>query len=287
MMAVINLSSVFEYGQLSSILCKVGCIRSKEVNGLQAATAMCMMVKKAAAGVLGLTHLGGVDKERMDINDKHRGDAVMRSFTSEDALPKQPPAFKFAFQLTFSMLSYVLQQPTCKSSQYSYSNLNPYLTVLLTFLSIILKHCPPLDILKCSIPWEELGAFLVTVPRKIMISQGLMSEPGKSNSHWNVEWWVMLTSSCAPPLVKDWCLHGMEWVGHKVYEHGFWKSSEEHKVELKVLEPAEGGQLMDGMIKDNDSKEHMQKSSSTGDLIRRWVCILLNVPSIFLARSMA
>ena len=271
MMAVINISSVFEYGRPSGILRKVGCVGSKEVNGPQAAAAMRVMAKKAAAGVPGSTHLGGVDEERMDVDDEHRGDAGIKS--SEDALPEQPPAFKFALQLTFSMLSHVLRRPTRKSSQYARSNLNPYLTVLLTFLSTVLKHRPTLDVLERSIPWEELGAFFATVPRKIMISQGLMSEPGKSNSHRNAERWVMLTSACAPPLVEDWCLRGMEWVGRKVYERGFWKSGEERKAELEVLETAEGGQLTDGTIEDDDGEEHSQRSSSTSDLIRRWVRI--------------
>jgi len=273
MMATINISSVFEYGRPSGILRKVGCVGSKEVNGPQAAAAMRVMAKKAAAGVPGSTPPGGVDEEKMDVDDEHRGDAAMKSFASEDALPDQPPAFKFALQLTFSMLSHVLRRPTRKSSQYSRSNLNPYLTILLTFLSTVLKHRPTLDVLERSIPWEELGKFFATVPRKIMISQGLMSEPGKSNSHRNVERWVMLTSGCAPPLVEDWCLRGMEWVGRKVYERGFWKSGEERKAELEVLETAEGGQLTDGTIEDDDGDENTQKSSSTSDLIRRWVRI--------------
>ena len=75
------------------------------------------MDKVAAAGVPGSTPLGGVDKERMDIDDQHKGDTEMKPLTSEDALPEQPPAFKFALQLNFSVLSHVLQQPTHKSSQ--------------------------------------------------------------------------------------------------------------------------------------------------------------------------
>jgi len=82
---------------------------------------------------------------------------VMQSFASEDALPDQPPAFKFTLQLTFSMLSHALRRPTPKSSPYSRSNLNPYLTVLLTFFSTVLKRRPTFDVLERSIPWEELG----------------------------------------------------------------------------------------------------------------------------------
>jgi len=59
----------------------------------------------------------------------------------------------------------------------------------------------------------------------------------------------------------------------QVYERGFWESSEECKAELEVLETAEGGQLMDGTIEDDDGDENTQKSSSTSDLTRRWVRI--------------
>ena len=65
----------------------------------------------------------------------------------------------------------------------------------------------------------------------------------------------------------------MEWVSHKVYKHGFWKSGEECKVELEVLEATEGGQLTDGMIENDDSEGHSQIYSLTSDLIRCWVCI--------------
>jgi protein SMG6 len=37
----------------------------------------------------------------------------------------------------------------------------------------------------------------------------------------------MLTSGCVPPLPEDWCLHGMEWAGRKVFEREFWQSESE------------------------------------------------------------
>ncbi|KJA17563.1 hypothetical protein HYPSUDRAFT_206155 [Hypholoma sublateritium FD-334 SS-4] len=103
-----------------------------------------------------------------------------------------------------------------------------------------------------------------------MINHGLMSLPGRLHSQHNTECWVMLTSGCPPPLAEDWCLHGMEWVGHKVYERGFWKGGEERQAELEVLDTVEGGELMDGTIKDDDGDDGPGKasSSSTGsDLV--------------------
>jgi hypothetical protein len=52
----------------------VGCVGSKEVGGPQAASAIAMRVqaKKVAAGILeSKTTLGGVDEERMDVDEEH------------------------------------------------------------------------------------------------------------------------------------------------------------------------------------------------------------------------
>jgi hypothetical protein len=46
-----------------------------------------------------------------------------------DGIIDHPPAFKFALQLVFQMLSSVLRHPTRKPSR---STLNPYLTIILT-----------------------------------------------------------------------------------------------------------------------------------------------------------
>ena len=111
MMVANNISSAFEYGR-------------------PATATMCVMAKKAVAGAPGSTHLGGMEEERVDIDDEHKGNAGIKS--SEDALPKQPPAFKFALQLTFS---HVLRQPACKSFQYTHSNFLPHCSPHIPF------HC--------------------------------------------------------------------------------------------------------------------------------------------------
>jgi hypothetical protein len=102
-----------------------------------------------------------------------------------------------------------------------------------------------------------------------MISQGLMVSP-KHNAPQHVERWIMLTSGCAPPLPEDWCLRGMEWVG-------VWKSGEEKKAELEVLETIEGKALTDGTIEDDDGDDAPKSSSlsrSGSELVSRWVRII-------------
>ncbi|KAJ7257226.1 hypothetical protein B0H12DRAFT_1232663 [Mycena haematopus] len=64
----------------------------------------------------------------------------------------------------------------------------------------------------------------------------------------------MLTTGCSPPLPEDWGLKGMEWVGRKVYQHGFWKADEEKRAEIQE-EGSEGAARV-----------------GDGELARRWFC---------------
>lgn len=92
--------------------------------------------------------------------------------------PNQLCIFKFALQLTSAMLLHVLRQPTHKVSEYVCLTLNPYLTIVLTFPTTILKHRLTLDVLEQSVPWDKLTAFFAKTSCKITNSQGLMSHPG-------------------------------------------------------------------------------------------------------------
>jgi len=106
--------------------------------------------------------------KRMDIDDEEKGKdrspVTPPAETSSDV--DLPPAFKYALQLTFALLTFVLKKPTRKPSQYAGSTLNAYLTVILTFLATLLKHKSVLKLMERSIPGEELA----TVPRKVMTS---------------------------------------------------------------------------------------------------------------------
>ena len=142
MMGIINITSIMEYGRPGGVLRKVGCVGSKEVggHGSQTASAIAMRVqaKKVAAGILeSKTALGGVDEEKMDVDEEQihtitplshhlsrSRDCVMKSpilpeaeaesqtggaagareDSNSDGIPDHPPAFKFALQLVFQML---------------------------------------------------------------------------------------------------------------------------------------------------------------------------------------
>ncbi|KAG1823448.1 uncharacterized protein BJ212DRAFT_1476331 [Suillus subaureus] len=156
-------------------------------------------------------------------------------------------SFKLALELAFSMLSFVLCNPMQKASPFACSTLNPYILVMLTFLATITKHAETLS-----------GLVIPTAGR---------------------ERWSMLTSDCAPPLSEDWCLSGMEWIGRKVFEHGYWKSGEERQMsmEVEILDVEEGGQLTNGIIKDEDDEDdkedghsHVNGENLRGETSKRW-----------------
>ncbi|KAG1857141.1 hypothetical protein F4604DRAFT_1931686 [Suillus subluteus] len=86
-------------------------------------------------------------------------------------------------------------------------SLQSNISAILTFLATITKHAEMLSIMERSIPWHDLAQFFANPPpHNIFTTQGLVIPTA------GCERWSMLTSGCAPPLSKDWCLSGMEWI---------------------------------------------------------------------------
>ncbi|KAF7322791.1 PINc domain-containing protein [Mycena chlorophos] len=254
MMAVINIGSILEYGKSTGVLKKAGGISTREAPG--SASAMRVMAKRAQGG-----------EDKMDV-DEDASPAMSEAAEADNAEP--PAAFRLAQDLAFAMLSHVLHHPMRKSSPYARSSLNPYLTVMLTFLATVLKHPKTLAAMERAIPWDDLVSFFSNIPRHVMSSQGLLD--GRSSPQ---DRWAMITTGCAPPLSEDWCLRGMEWVGRKVYQHGFWKSGEDKRAEMEVLDDSEAVEITDGHIEDDsddeDADAKAKSSAGDGELARRWV----------------
>jgi len=269
MMAIVNIASVFEYGRPGGVLGRLG---GKE------ATAATIVITKASAG----------EDERMDIDEPKKISPIILSSQASSVQvspvaseagdapplvpaapprvsPEHPPAFKYALQLTFAMLSHVLKVPIRKhATTFATPALNPYLIVLLTFLTTVLKNSPTLRALERSVPWEELAVFFAKIPRGVMIRQGLFAAPEKKDKELEGTRWTMLTSGCAPPLPEDWCMRGMEWVGRSVFHPGYWGGGEERRTEIEVLEERDlGEELTDGQI-ENDDDENVGVATGNG-----------------------
>ncbi|KAG9318400.1 hypothetical protein JVU11DRAFT_491 [Chiua virens] len=206
----------------------------------------------------------------MDVDDdalKSEPHTTSPLLSDSPVSPELSQTFKYAMQLSFSMLSFVLRNPTRKASPFAKSTLNPYLLIFLTFLVTISKNPETFAILERFIPWEDLASFFASIPKNIYSSQGL-HVPTPTGT----ERWAMLTSGCAPPLPEDWCMRGMEWVGRKVFERGYWKSGEDRRVEIEVLDMDEGGQLTDGIIEDDD--DDRPRGEFKDETTRRWTRIV-------------
>ncbi len=206
MMAVVNIGAILEYGKAGGVVRRFGGFSPKEGGGnaaggavqAQAETTMIRVIaKKAAAGVpgVGVRPVTMVEKERMDVDDegreKDRLPIILAAETASDM--DLPPAYKYALQLTFTILSFVLKKPT----SYARSTLNPYLTVILTFLATLVKHKNVLKSMERDIPWEEMAGFFSCVPKKVMILQGLI----EGGEHGAGEQWVTLVMSVGNPWV--------------------------------------------------------------------------------------
>lgn len=245
MMAVVNIGSILEYGKTTGVLKRLGAVGTRDPGS---AAAMRVMAKRELFA-----------DDKMDVDEPSSGTSATQMETDD-----LPMAFTLGMQLTFTMLSSVLCHPTRKASPYARSTINPYLTVILTFLSTILKHEGAKRVLERNIPWEALAKFFTTVPRAIMASQRLDVVMPRDHKRWD-----MITQGCAPPLPEDWCLRGMEWVGRKIYERGFWKSGAEKKIELEVLDNTEAEDMTDGRIEDDDDDD-----GEGGSIGKRWTRIV-------------
>ncbi|KII88741.1 hypothetical protein PLICRDRAFT_176290 [Plicaturopsis crispa FD-325 SS-3] len=294
MMAVVNIGAVLEYGRAGGVLKKAGGVGGRE--GLvSAAGGNSPNMRLAKRG----PPTEESEERKMDVDDNGAGEGdfvkLPRSdnFTKSPQLSRtaasamqispvlseapaaspdsveQPPALKFALQLMFSMLSQVLRDPMRKASPFASSTLNPYSSVVLTFLATILKHSATRAVLERAVPWDALAVFFATAPRVILAEQ----DPQR---------WTMLTSGCSPPLPEDWCLRGMEWVGRRVFERGFWKSGDDRKMEMDVLDRGEAdvSNMTDGIIED-DEDDGGAASSGTGKVNgKRWVRIVRSAVGI-------
>lgn len=260
MMAVVNIGAVLEYGRPSGVLRKIGGIGARDTGAGGPAVKVAKKCQVAPA-----FRDEDSEEKRMDVDDEATSQASPA--LSDANMPAELPlSFKLALELAFSMLSFVLRNPTRKASPFARSTLNPYISVMLTFLATVSKHAETLSVMERSIPWHDLAQFFATIPRDIFTAQGL-DIPTAGNERW-----AMLTSGCAPPLSEDWCLRGMEWIGRKVFERGYWKSGEERRMEVEILDVEEGGQLTDGIIEDEDDEEdgHFRGESLRGETSKRW-----------------
>jgi protein SMG6 len=245
MMAVVNIGSVLEYGRPTAVL--------KQISGI--VPAIPPLPKSRTSSKKEERR----DSDRMDI-DAEEEDVKMfvvdgislpvfaKANTDPDG--DLPVHLRLSLQLTFSMLSQALSRPMC-SIPFQTDTLNPYITIILTFVSTVIKsdHWP---IFERVIPWGELAVFLGSIPRSVI---KLSDEAAGSREP------SIITAGCVP-LPEDACLRGMAWGGRKIYERGFWNRAVNGRInETTVLDVKEGEEVSDGIIEDDDDDDDGKGSS--------------------------
>lgn len=268
MMAVVNITALLEFGKPTGVLRSTGGIGSGATgrdasSAAQAAAATAkvnMLVKKVDEMEVDDAEDAGTSPvmREQEINMKGNGvlnvSPLLANAQAVNSERTEPPlAFKYALQLTFEMFAYTLRNPMRKATRFSRPTLNPYNTVLITFLATVMKHSAVQRVLERAIPWEDLAAFFCTIPRA---------------GFAQVESGVRLTSGCSP-LPEDWCLRGMEWGGRRVFERGFWKGGEDRHMEIEILDAREDKDtLTDGIIESEDEADRDASGTSA-----RWIRI--------------
>ncbi|KAJ8482289.1 hypothetical protein ONZ51_g5452 [Trametes cubensis] len=264
MMALINVGSLLEYGRPTAVLRRVAGIETRAPGAPSASPVLANGATAGKIKVLMAKRLEG-DHSKMDVDDEDVDvDKAADGTSPTSPEPELPVALQLAMQLTFILLSHTLRHPWRRPSEYATPTLNPYNTVILTFLATVLRDQTARSALERAIPWDDLASFLTnSIPRRDILRehQKVCGESG-----------LLLTSGCKP-LPEDWCIRGMGWAGKKVFERGFWKkdsdaAEEERNVEIEVLDRVEvADQSMDGVVEDEaDDRE--------GDNLpdkRRWV----------------
>lgn len=121
--------------------------------------------------------------------------------TAADSPP--PHSFTLAIDLAFSVLDFVFAHPF--RQQGLHQVLNPYITIFLTFLATLYRQPASGAVLITRIPWRHLANLVNSLSLELREETRLIGPA---------------------PLPEDWVMRGMEWIGRRVYERGFWKAKQ-------------------------------------------------------------
>jgi len=142
--------------------------------------------------------LGGADDLVKQLGNGPSGASTL---PEDDPLP-----FKLAQELSFSLLSFLIDTPFRNLSSSTLALPNPYVTLVLTFVAHLSHHPSALAHLERALPWAHLAALFNRLPPSIDVR---LDAPAKL--------------SAGRPLPEDWCLRGMDWAGRQLFARGYWR----------------------------------------------------------------
>ena len=152
MMALVNIGSLLEYGRPTAVLRRIAGIETRALGGPGTSPTLPTGAAAGRMKVLMAKRLDG-DMSKMDIDDDAAA-AGEPPLTPAPQEPELPTALSLAMQLTFAMLSHTLRHPFRRPSEYATPTLNPYNTIILTFLAAVLREPSARAALEHAVPWE-------------------------------------------------------------------------------------------------------------------------------------
>jgi hypothetical protein len=186
LMGIVNLAAILQYGSdagmIRKALAQENASRRRQHTALDA--------EEAEDGEDAIEDGGGA------------GGGEDTPLLAQQSAPNTPPptSFTLALELAFAMLSFTFSHPF--RQQGIHQVLNPYLTIVLTFLATLFRQPSVGAPLLPHIPWRRLAAFVNSLGVEVRDESRLIGPA---------------------PLPEDWMMRGMEWVTRRVYERGFWK----------------------------------------------------------------
>ncbi|KAK4051322.1 hypothetical protein OIV83_002806 [Microbotryomycetes sp. JL201] len=144
-------------------------------------------------------HNGGNDKAPVAGTPLQDVVLSLKPNSSED----DPLAFRYAQQLTFDMLDLALAFPARQIGSHEIAN--PYIVLILTFISQLSQHRDAMIRLERYIPWQRLAEYLSL----------LLAQTGT-----RLEASAKLSGRALP---EDWCIRGLSWTNKHMFARGFFQ----------------------------------------------------------------
>ena len=218
LMASINIAAMLEYGAPSGVLRRA-------------------LAKEGHDRRRHNTPPDDVEEANGNSGDNHSGEGHSSPIESPPSRTRDTtnPSLERAFELTFRTLSLTLKRPL--RQQGSLTVLNPYITLLLTFVATMFRQSGIGSHLVPYLRWHDLVDF-----------GNLYCLPIEPDSR-------LIGGETLP---EDWTVRGMDWVGRRVYERGFWKAksgqSQSFESEMDVLNTtfAQSVDLTEGVVQDDN-----------------------------------
>ena len=218
MMGVLSIGSLLEFGKENGQVRKVGGLVPAEKilssgGGRDATNTTNSQHQKNWADQIDEDRVMGIPED--DDHDLSHLSRPMQALTTESAdSPSQKQAqlvFSLALDVTFTTLTHLLKSPYMPAqASYIKPLLNPFISIILTFISTLFKNAAGVHIMECNIPWAALVALLSAALQRAGVPRlNSANDAGKFAN--------------GQLISEDWCIRGMEWAGRRVYECGFWK----------------------------------------------------------------